>query len=80
MKLFTTKNAFGMVCHPSDVLIHWSVKTGTEEFDNFVKQLRADWDLLHASKELSEAYDRLHRAQSDLACSEQGEIEAGESL
>jgi hypothetical protein len=74
------KNWFGMEYHASDELIHWSEVQNTEAFKKRVEQLRADWDLINSTPEISAAFKRLREAFISKKFSEMAETEAGESL
>lgn len=76
---------FGLEPHPSDNLIHWTEQISSSAKDEKdtvagIKQLRADWDLVHSTPELAAAFERLQERVTRYESFEQAAIEAGENL
>lgn len=86
------KNWFDWPIHPSDDLIHWTVESNlrrgwsapgdskAKTFADFVKELRAAWDLLAASPETEAALKLLLSVQRDCDQSDAADEAAGENL
>ena len=53
------KNWWGAESHPSDDLVHWSVKTDSRQFKQENDALRAAWDLIHSTPEMAKAFKLL---------------------
>ena len=75
------KNWWGADPHPSDYLVHWQWEERNmpgDAFDRAVDKLRAGWDLLHSTSELSAAYELLMLCAEDNVRMGRAEIDAGE--
>lgn len=63
------KNSWGADAHPSDYLVHYTdfTWTNTETFAQKNQQLRAAWDIIHATPELASAYEMLVESEKNVA-------------
>ena len=74
------KNWWGAEPHPSDYLVRWSEKTGSEKFKARIVALRKAWDLLHNTPELTTASELLTDWTDAKAANDAAEERAGECL
>lgn len=74
------KNWWGAEPHPSDYLVRWSEKTGSEKFKARIVALRKAWDLLHSTPELIAASELLTDWTDAKAANDAAEERAGEYL